>query len=318
MSRYTCKICGNSINNKTFIAKEMMYGLRDEFEYLECGQCGCLQILEIPKNIERYYPDDYYSYSQADENSIVHRSLFASAKRLLKRNILNAYLNNTAKVPRSLVQKIHRNYPWIKQNTINTDARILDIGCGSGQLLLVMCNDGFRHLKGVDPFIKEQIDYRCGVTVFKKQIHELSGSFDFIMLHHAFEHMDKPLEVLQQIYNLLNPGGYVLIRIPIADSYAWEEYGVNWVQLDAPRHFYLHTNKSMQLLSGQAGFVLKDVIYDSWKLQFFGSEKYIRDIPFVDDSMTFSNEQMTQYKLRSIQLNEEKRGDSACFYLYKP
>jgi 2-polyprenyl-3-methyl-5-hydroxy-6-metoxy-1,4-benzoquinol methylase len=77
------------------------------------------------------------------------------------------------------------------------------------------------------------------------------------MLHHSFEHMDNPCGVLKQIDKLLNPDGELLIRIPVSDSFAWRKYGVDWFQLDAPRHFFLHTTKSIALLAKNSGFVLK-------------------------------------------------------------
>jgi len=36
------------------------------------------------------------------------------------------------------------------------------------------------------------------------------------------------------------PGGWCVIRIPTVSSFAWEHYREQWVQLDAPRHFFLH------------------------------------------------------------------------------
>src|SRR4030042_3937998 len=57
-----CQVCGNSEKNQVYVVKEMMYGYRDEFEYFECVQCGCLQIQKIPNNLEKYYPKQYYSY----------------------------------------------------------------------------------------------------------------------------------------------------------------------------------------------------------------------------------------------------------------
>ena len=55
----TCKICFSNKNNKTYVAREMMFGLREEFIYFECSNCGCLQIKDIPKDISKYYPKDY-------------------------------------------------------------------------------------------------------------------------------------------------------------------------------------------------------------------------------------------------------------------
>lgn len=58
-----CAICKNEENNKTFILKEMMFGFRDEFKYFQCSACFCLQIENIPDNLNKYYPGNYYSYS---------------------------------------------------------------------------------------------------------------------------------------------------------------------------------------------------------------------------------------------------------------
>ena len=58
-----CRICGNSEILKEYKVKEMMFGIRDEFSYFECGKCGCLQIASIPKDMSKYYPSNYYSYN---------------------------------------------------------------------------------------------------------------------------------------------------------------------------------------------------------------------------------------------------------------
>ncbi|WP_148202389.1 hypothetical protein [Thermococcus onnurineus] len=62
--QYVCRICGNSQNNKVYKVKEMMFGFGDEFIYFECSKCGALQIAEIPKDLGKYYPKNYYSFNQ--------------------------------------------------------------------------------------------------------------------------------------------------------------------------------------------------------------------------------------------------------------
>ena len=44
----------------------MMFGYRDEFAYFACGQCGCLQIADIPPDMSRYYPANYYSFGKIE------------------------------------------------------------------------------------------------------------------------------------------------------------------------------------------------------------------------------------------------------------
>jgi hypothetical protein len=56
-------ICGNDLGNRIYSAKEMMLGLRDTFEYLECPNCGCIQLLNRPSDWSRYYPSGYYAFN---------------------------------------------------------------------------------------------------------------------------------------------------------------------------------------------------------------------------------------------------------------
>ena len=49
--------------------KEMIFGFRDEFTYFECSKCGCLQIMQIPRNMGKYYPSNYYSFKKLDNQN---------------------------------------------------------------------------------------------------------------------------------------------------------------------------------------------------------------------------------------------------------
>ena len=62
-----CKICGAYHKNKTYTAKEMMYGTKEEFDYFICGDCGCMQIVQIPDDLGKYYKDNYYSMQERQE-----------------------------------------------------------------------------------------------------------------------------------------------------------------------------------------------------------------------------------------------------------
>ena len=64
---FTCRICKNRSKNPIYIAREMMFGFRDEFCYFECSGCGCLQITKIPDNINKYYPKHYFEETGANK-----------------------------------------------------------------------------------------------------------------------------------------------------------------------------------------------------------------------------------------------------------
>lgn len=72
-----CRICGYEANAKRYDAIEMMNGTRERFTYFECPECHCLQIENIPDDLEQYYGGDYYSYDfKYNCNSDVDRTEF--------------------------------------------------------------------------------------------------------------------------------------------------------------------------------------------------------------------------------------------------
>ena len=91
------------------------------------------------------------------------------------------------------------------------------------------------------------------------------------------------------------------------------------MQLDPPRHLFLHTVKSISFLAKEAGLEVKDVFYDSGTFQFTGSEKYLKNIPLRDKSgeKLFSESNLADFQKRADKLNKEEKGDQAGFYLYK-
>jgi hypothetical protein len=87
-----------------------------------------------------------------------------------------------------------------------------------------------------------------------------------------------PVKVLKDLSRILNNNRYILIRIPVIDSYVLGKYQENWVSLDAPRHLFLHTVKSIRLIAEKAGLEIKKIVYDSDEFQFWGSEQYLKSI----------------------------------------
>ena len=317
-----CKVCGNSENNKPFQIREMMFGFRDEFTYFECSKCGCLQIAEIPKNMGKYYPANYYS--------------FQKRKKEGSTNFIKQYIKKQwgeyALFKKGLIGKIlYMKYPnpffdMISRIGVNYNSRILDVGCGAGNLLYSLNETGFKNLIGVDPYIDEGVIDR-GVKIFKKTIHELPDDqkFDLIISNHSFEHIPNQLETLFKISKILSETGVCLIRMPVKTEYIWNRYGINWVQIDAPRHFFLHTIKSFTYLAKKAGLVIKDITFDSTEFLFWGSEQYKRGIPLrAENSYSvnpkksiFTAKQIRKFRMMAKKLNIDKQGDQAVFYLMK-
>ena len=285
----------------------MMFGTRDEFDYFECASCGCLQIAEIPPNISDYYPSNYYSF---------HKPKPGSLEKWIKKEVAMARLAGKDMAIGTMLRSLYPGHlRWMTPQTrINFESSILDVGSGVGNLIMEMREYGFQHLTGVDPFIAQDIDNN-GVKVLKRNLQDVEGQYDLVMLHHSFEHMANPAEVFDKLSGLVQQDGRILIRIPVADCQAWEKYGINWVELDPPRHFFLHTKKSIDILAQGAGLQVEAVIYDSSNFEIIGSEKWSRDIPSNSPEDPFTSEEKKAFTKEVEVLNETGRACRACFYL---
>lgn len=318
-----CRICDNSLHNEIYTVREMMFGFRDKFEYFKCNFCGCLQIVQVPDNISKYYPAEYYSFISEPLNYKVN-----FLAKLIKKTRDNYAIFQKGIIGRFLFSIIP-NYTLacLSHIPISKKSRILDVGCGSGGFLHTLKEIGFSNLLGLDPFLNSDILYENGLKIEKKSILDMDEStkWDLIMLHHSLEHIEEQRETLKMISGLLSDKGVCLIRVPIVSSYAWEKYKENWVQLDAPRHFVLHSIASMKLLADKTGMFVNEIIFDSNDLQFWGSEQNAKDIPLrsagnlhaVPSRTLFSSCELKAFSKAAKKLNIEERGDQAAFYLHK-
>ena len=145
------------------------------------------------------------------------------------------------------------------------------------------------------------------------------------MFHHSFEHIADPLKTIKSVARLLSPKGICILRLPIVSSYAWNYYGTHWIQLDAPRHFFLHSIESIRILLKKVNLVVDKIVYDSTDFQFWGSEQHIKGIPFISSqshtvnpkNSIFSKKDIKRYKQKAKELNLKDQGDQAVFYLKK-
>jgi SAM-dependent methyltransferase len=292
-----CSICGVKDGTQlTF--REMMFGTRDEFAYWECSGCGCIQIAEIPKNLARYYPSEYYSLNaQISPLQLWMYRAYRKAPSLVE-----------------IVREPGVTFRSIVDADPKDGARILDVGCGSGRLVAILRAMGF-DAHGVDPFVKTET-----ACVRRGSLEDVSAkNWDWIMFQHSLEHMTDHIGVLRSARERLADDGTCMVRIPVA-NWAWEHYGRDWVQLDAPRHLVIHTLRSFRMAAEAAGFQIHRTIFDSGPFQFYASEMYQRDVPLKEESAEIARlgrSSMRSLKSRAKELNQQQLGDQVSFHLRK-
>jgi SAM-dependent methyltransferase len=243
----------------------MFAGTRDEFDYVECASCGTLQIREVP-DLRPYYSGDYYSLRPPEQaaGAGLKKRLARRAASFIRRRVASYYGSRRRKfgalrspLGRLLAARAGRvvvGFPdYLKSTRLDHDSGILDLGSGAGGTLVALSHFGFRDLVGVDPFVAEDVTYEGGVRVLKAELSDLTRRFDLVLANHSLEHFADARAALGEIHRVLRPGHYAVVRIPVV-ARAWREFGVNWVQLDPPRHLFLYPAQTFKSLAEEAGF----------------------------------------------------------------
>jgi SAM-dependent methyltransferase len=308
----------------------MLFGTRETFGYLRCPGCGVMRIASVPPDLGRYYPPDYYGEGQtsdAADADLGRRSPLASlagaardrAMLLSRRRRLARWTKRWAP-PAS--PKVRRVSGFTKRAGLHSFSDpILDVGCGRRATNLAdLQSVGFRRLLGIDPFLEDDGEY-AGIPLRKRSIEEQSGSFQAITFHHSFEHVPDPEATMSAAALRLRPGGVLLIRTPVMGKWFWDKFGTTWWELDPPRHLWIHTPASLELLAGRAGLELVDVVWDSSYLEIVASEQIGRDIAwrepgswYRDPPAGFDDATIAGYRTLVTELNREGRAGRAGFY----
>lgn len=310
-----CKICECTAPHELFKVQDLHFAAGETFDYFLCPTCECLQILEIPEDLGAFYGPDYYAFSRGNTSRSTLRQWLIKRRdqfELKGRGLLGRAL--AALVPELGLRSL-------RDLGLDTDSRLLEIGCGNGELLLRLASLGFQNLIGVDPYLPDTDEETTGIQLYQS-FEEVEGPFDLIMLHHSFEHMPNPSALLMALHPLLTAEGQLLLRVPLSSSFAFEHYRAHWIQIDAPRHLFLHSEKSLRLLLESTGFTLTRAWHDSTGFQFWGSEQALRGIPLRDpDSVAvkgfrspfFSLFERIRFEHEAQQLNLSGRGDQGVF-----
>lgn len=311
-----CRICGSDSDRGVHAARERMFGTGEVFHYAECSECGWLQLLDVPADLAPYYPNDYYSF---ENHATVDGILERTAKTIRTELVLRGPEWTTRMRPMSL-RPVWRD--WFRGVLPSRSAPIIDIGSGSGQTLTFLHNNGFTNLVGYDPFL--QSETTAGpIPLYRKVPDKLSGTFALAMMHHSLEHAADPFEALDSARRLISADGWVLVRIPLADSFAWKHYRTDWIALDPPRHISLLSETALGLLAKAVGLTVVRSYRDSDAMQFWGSEQLRHGIVLEDErsfwknppASMFSADEMATFTRQAAMLNASGQGDTGCFLL---
>ena len=193
------------------------------YKVLECLGCG-LQFLDPKPNqkaLDEIYKDYYKAWGINSSEDVV-----SSMKRL---NF------------KSYIYKITKYI---------TKGKLLDIGCATGELMLVAQDKGF-DVYGVEvsPYGIEKCKQLFDVNKILSKKLEMGDFpkdfFDIITLADVIEHIQEPKDFFNTIIHILKPGGILMIVTPDTSSWISKMMGSHWMQYKH-EHLYYYNRKNIK------------------------------------------------------------------------
>lgn len=138
-----------------------------------------------------------------------------------------------------------------------TSFRILDAGCGTGQMTKQL--EAIGHAVGLDS-ANEAIEYARSRGVERLVRGSITappfaeGSFDCVLALDVIEHVDDDMGILTSLYEVIKPGGHLIITVPAFDA-LWSEHD------EINHHKRRYRSPQLRRLMEEAGFTVDRVTY---------------------------------------------------------
>lgn len=151
------------------------------------------------------------------------------------------------------------------QRYVPRHGRVLDAGCGEGNLLARLDASNGYELEGIEfSTVAAQRAIDRGFRVTSGDFLELDlepNRYDGLTMMYVLEHVPAPLGVLRKAFDALRPGGHLIIAVPNYNYLRWIYVGPacyarhrQWTALMAAEHLHNFTPRTLSLLARRAGF----------------------------------------------------------------
>jgi 2-polyprenyl-3-methyl-5-hydroxy-6-metoxy-1,4-benzoquinol methylase len=230
-----CPACGSRHFRALFAGSDRLYGTTDKkFSVVECSGCRLLRMHPWPtlEELPRYYPDTYWF---APQETAVSR-LEESYRRL----VLGDHVR------------------FVTDALSPSEGTVLDVGCGGALFGRLLKERGYQTL-GLDNSVRAaKVAWsQNGVPVVTGSFASApfpQSSFAAITMFHVLEHLYDPGAYIEAAWNLLKPGGRLIVQVPNAASWQALLFGEHWNGFDLPRHLIDFRAADIQSLVSQKGF----------------------------------------------------------------
>jgi len=159
----------------------------------------------------------------------------------------------------------------------DSDSKIIDIACGSGEIVYWLTEKGYKNAKGID-ISEEQVKLAKSLGIknvkqadLRDHLKNKSNYYDAIFAIDIIEHFkkDELVDVLKLIYDSLKENGVLIIKTPNGESI----FGTRYLYSDIT-HEIIFTERSLKELLSFIGF--KDFIFKESDPVVHGIKSFVR------------------------------------------
>lgn len=138
------------------------------------------------------------------------------------------------------------------------NARILEIGCGTGHNLVMLARFGAVDAVEVDDAARAVASKRTGCKIGSAPLPDLAGvadvAYDLVAILDVLEHVEADRQALRSIARKLRPGGRILITVP-AFQWMWSGHDV------VNHHHRRYTRQTLKAAIADAGLKVELITY---------------------------------------------------------
>ena len=199
---------------KSYLKTSDFFLSKEQFELLYDEEWDMLVTHPKPENLSKYYESENY-ISHSDGERTFLEKLYQRVKQI------------------NLQKKVS-----LIENYSNSSRTLMDVGAGTGDFIVRAQKSGWQ-VTGVEPN-KNALELALGKGVeLKEDLGAFKGKkFGLITLWHVLEHLPNLKESAQQLSELLEDNGTMIIAVPNFKSFDAKHYGKFWAAYDVPRHLW--------------------------------------------------------------------------------
>lgn len=243
-----CAVCGSTGGEPLFRFHPRAGDA--ESAVVRCAGCGLRRLDPRPTQdaLPAFYGGEYYAYAGR------RRARTKQAVWDLLRDVGSGVRLGPL---RPLGDVVARRVFDIHVTLVGTSPRVLDIGCGFGDLLIYLKERG-ADVQGVEfDAAAAEVGARHGVPIHVGGLDDLRlppASVDVAILQHSLEHVPDPRALLRELARIVRPGGTLHLALPNGAAAGLQHQRDSWGCLFAPEHFWYFDAATLGVLLQDLGF----------------------------------------------------------------